>query len=315
MGELEEIVEEDLEFGKNGEESTEKCPSCGSKDIVEREREFVCAGCGLVIQGTVDRGPEWRAFSLEEKLNKSRIGAPVSNKYYDKNLSTTFNPKDVGDDLEKNRKMWRLKKWDKRTKLGESDTRNLSRAFLVLSKLIYSLNIPSDVGEEAHLIYRKALGKDLIKGKTILGFACASLYGACRKSNRVDRTLKEIADINPDSSMKEISRDYRELVWEDIVDPGLPDYENNVSTIANRMNLRPPIQEIAADVIREAGETGTRAGKDPRGLAASSLYIACRLTGEKRTQKNLAEVAGTTEVTIRNRYKELLGELDVFVPL
>ena len=68
-------------------------------------------------------------------------------------------------------------------------------------------------------------------------------------------------------------------------------------------------QRRAREILRMAQEARISAGKDPMGLAASALYVACTLEGEEKTQKDIAEAAGVTEVTIRNRYKELLEEL------
>jgi transcription initiation factor TFIIB len=63
--------------------------------------------------------------------------------------------------------------------------------------------------------------------------------------------------------------------------------------------------------LKKASETRTSAGKEPMGLAAAALYVACVMEGENKTQKDVAEAAGVTEVTIRNRYKGLKAILNI----
>ena len=68
------------------------------------------------------------------------------------------------------------------------------------------------------------------------------------------------------------------------------------------------------EILEEAKKRGLTAGKDPAGLAAAAVYTAAQLYDERRTQKDVARVAGVTEVTVRNRYKELIQYLRIRVP-
>jgi transcription initiation factor TFIIB len=52
-------------------------------------------------------------------------------------------------------------------------------------------------------------------------------------------------------------------------------------------------------------------GRGPAGIAAAATYIASLLTDERRTQGEIAKGAHVTEVTIRNRYKELTQRLNI----
>jgi transcription initiation factor TFIIB len=87
-----------------------------------------------------------------------------------------------------------------------------------------------------------------------------------------------------------------------------------VSKIAERTGISGKTQGIAIKFLRQAKRKRVSAGKDPMGLAAAALYIACLQNDEKKTQKDIAEAAGVTEVTVRNRYKSLKRQLKIDIP-
>ncbi len=270
--------------------------------------EVVCRRCGLVLQEEVlDQQPEWRAFTPEERRAKARAGAPTSLKQFDKGLSTTFQPyKDVyGRPLStKNRlKMMRLRKWNIRSRMHSSAERNLSQAMNELTRLTDKLHIPSDVAEHAALIYRRALDKGLVRGRSIKSIAAASLYAACRLT-RTPRSLKEISDTST-RRRKEISRCYRLVQRELELTMPVDEPTKFVARIASRAGLSQKTQNTAIDLLHKAKKIKADVGKGPAGIAAAALYIASILTGEKVTQKRLASAGGVTEVTVRNRYDGL----------
>ena len=78
-----------------------------------------------------------------------------------------------------------------------------------------------------------------------------------------------------------------------------------VSRIASKAGLSKKTSRRALVILKRAEESGISAGKDPASFAAAALYVACILEGEDKTQKDVAEAAGVTEVTIRNGYKDL----------
>ena len=81
---------------------------------------------------------------------------------------------------------------------------------------------------------------------------------------------------------------------------------HNVARIASKIGISEKTKRLATEILRKAEETEISAGKNPMSLAATALYISCRKTGENYSQRDLAEAASVTEVTIRNRYKGLL---------
>ena len=80
---------------------------------------------------------------------------------------------------------------------------------------------------------------------------------------------------------------------------------------ANKLNFNSSTQTKAVDILKKAQNIELTSGRGPVGLAAAALYVASLMTGEKRTQREIADVVGVTEVTIRNRYKEIIDKLNL----
>lgn len=286
------------------------CPRCASENLVLdlENGEEVCSDCGLVVsEEIVDTGPEWRAFTNAEKANRPRAGMARSYTLYDMGLSTSFsgNRDARGNRLDpKTRnKMNKLKRYDTRTKLDDTWGRNLSIAMAELDRLSTSLHIPQAVKEDAAVIYRKALKKDLIRGRSIDAFVAASLYAACRL-RRVPRPLKNVSKAST-REHSEVSRSYRLLLRELNLKMPIDDPMKFVPGIASKLEIRRDTEQKAIDILRKAREKNGLSGKDPRGIAAAALYMACIENDDKRIQKDVAAAAGTTEVTLRNRLRGL----------
>jgi len=296
------------------------CPRCGSDNIILdlENGEEVCSNCGLVVsEDIVDTGPEWRAFTNAEKASRSRVGMARSYTLYDMGLSTSFS----GDrdargnrlDPDTRNKMKKLRRYDTRTKLDDTWGRNLSIAMAELDRMSAALHIPKPVKEQAAVIYRKALKQDLIRGRSIDAFVAASLYAACRLS-RVPRPLKNISKAST-REHSEVSRSYRLLLRELKLKMPIDDPMKFVPGIASKLNVKQATEHKAIDILRKARERNGLSGKDPRGIAAAALYMACIENDDKKIQKDVAAAAGTTEVTLRNRLRGLETILQEPVPM
>jgi len=306
------------------EEKLEKrrtCPECGSTKLVrDYERaELVCAGCGFVItEKIMDMGPEWRAFDQEQRERRGRAGAPMTYTIHDKGLSTMIDWRDRdshGKSLtpKKRAQMYRLRKWQRRIRVSDATERNLAFALSELDRMESQLGLPRNVREAAAVIYRRAVEARLIRGRSIEGVAAAALYAACREC-KLPRTLDEIANISR-VGKKEIGRSYRFIARELLIHlrPTSPiDY---VPRFGSELGLSGEVQSKAIELLKEAGKKGLTSGRGPTGVAAAAIYIASVLQGERRTQRNVADVARVTEVTVRNRYKELCEKLGLDVEL
>jgi transcription initiation factor TFIIB len=298
----------------------DKCPECDSSNLVHDydTGETVCGDCGLVLyEQMMDKGPEWRAFTQEEKASRSRVGVPTSYSVHDKGLSTAISQVDRDAfgrklPLSTRLQMWRLRKWQIRSRVHSSIDRNLAQAMAELDRLSDKVYIPPPIKEKAAVTYRKALDKGLVRGRSIAAIAAAALYAACRGTG-TPRTLREIAEASL-VDKKDVARCYRLLLRELEVHMPIADPLTYVSKIAERTGISGKTQGIAIQILREARKKRAAAGKDPMGLAAAALYIACLKNSEKKTQKDIAEAAGVTEVTVRNRYKTLKKQLNLELP-
>ena len=297
------------------------CPECGSTDLIRdyEAGEIVCERCGYVISTILfDTGPEWRAFDEEQREKRTRVGAPLTWTIHDKGLSTVIDWHDsdiYGRKLKPKQKarIYRLRKWHRRSKVSGATERNLAYALSELTKVAYKLNLPKNVLETASVIYRQVVRKRLIRGRSIQGVAAASIYMACRQCN-VIRTLEEVAKAS-NTSKKEGGRNYRFLL-RNLNTKVLPVNPNNyVSKFISQLSLSGNAESLAIKIIKIASELKLTSGRGPAGVAAAATYIASLLTDERRTQGEIAKGAHVTEVTIRNRYKELIQKLYIKVKL
>jgi transcription initiation factor TFIIB len=266
----------------------------------------------------IDRGPEWRAFDADQRQKRARTGAPMTLTIHDKGLSTMIdwrNKDSFGRSISsKNRaQLYRLRKWQRRIRVSNATERNLAFALSELDRMASALGLPRNIRESSALVYRDAVDKNLIRGRSIEGVAAATLYAACRQCS-VPRTLDEIAEVSR-VSRKEIGRTYRFVSRElglRLLPTSPVDY---VPRFCSGLNLKEEIQSRTIEILRQAAECELTSGRGPTGVAAAAIYIACDLGSERRTQREVAEVAGVTEVTIRNRYKELAEKLDIEIIL
>ena len=287
-----------------------KCPRCNSGNLIRdlEAGEEVCGNCGLVVsEDIVNTGPEWRAFTSAEKNSRPRVGMARSFTLYDMGLTTSFKGDRDGQgnklDYETQTKMNKLKRYDTRSKMDDTWGRNLSIAMAELDRIAANLHLPKNVKERAALIYRKSLKKDLIRGRSIDAFVAASVYAACRLL-KVPRPLK-IVSKSSTRQHSEVSRTYRLILKELKLKMPIDDPMKFVPGIASKLKIRRDTEQKAVELLRKARERQGLSGKDPRGIAAAALYMACLTNNDKRIQKEIAQAAGTTEVTLRNRLKGL----------
>ncbi len=280
--------------------------------------EYICTTTGEVLESRlINQGPEWRAFTPEEKERRSRVGGPLSATVHDRGLTTVIDWRDrdaSGKKLEPKKRLEfiRYRKWQIRSRIQSSVDRNLAQAMNELDRIANQLRLTRAVREEAAIIYRKAVEKGLVRGRSIESVVAASIYVACRLK-RVPRTLDEIS-AHTKTNRKEIARCYRLLIKELGIKVPLANPIDYIPRMGSLLELSGKTMKRAADIIKMAKQKALTAGKDPAGLAAAAIYIATLLENERRTQKEIANIAGVTEVTVRNRYKELVKQLNLEIP-
>jgi transcription initiation factor TFIIB len=291
-----------------------RCPECSSTNLVADldMGEYVCGRCGLVIEENIPSPEaEWRAFTPQERDARARAGTPTNYSHYDKGLSTVIRvERDAfGRSLSPKVKqqMWRLRRWQTRSKVHASQSRNLMLAMSELQRLSDILHIPSSVHDMAAIIYRKTLNEGLVRGRSISGMVAGGLYAAIRFS-KLPRTLKEIAEASQ-RTQKEIARSYSVIVRNLDMRMPIDDPIYYVTKVAKKAKVSSDVEGLAIHLIKIAKKNYSTTGKDPSGLAAAILYLSARMLKEKVTQARLAKAANVTEVTVRNRKRDLMKSL------
>ena len=292
------------------------CNNNSGQIITDNESgEIICRNCGMVMLDNVqETRPEWRSFTTDEANNtRSRTGMPTSLARHDKGLATIIGRanKDASGqvlDAAMRTTMERLRTWDFRTQAHTSTDRNLRQAFSELDRLKDKLGLPDSVIEKTAYIYRKVQERGLVRGRTISSVLAAAAYIACREMG-MSRTLDDIAHLN-NIKHKELARTFRLLVLELDLKVPMIDPMKCVVKVANKAKLSEKTKRQAMNIMHDIVKSGVSAGKDPMGLAGSVIYMSSINTGETITQMDIADAAGVTEVTIRNRYKDIKKQND-----
>ncbi|HET7285410.1 MAG TPA: TFIIB-type zinc ribbon-containing protein [Nitrososphaeraceae archaeon] len=292
------------------------CLICKNNHIItdSESGEVICSSCGTVIS---DRNleisrPEWRFYNAEQENDRSRTGIPITLAKADMGLATLIGKDDrdasghLLDGAMRNR-MQRLRTWDLRTRNHTASDKNLLQAFSKLDVLKDKLALSDAVVEKIAYIYRKVQHRGLVRGRTISGLIAAAIYAGCREME-TPWTLKDIAAAS-NVKRKDIARNYRMLLFELNLKVPNADPIKCIVKVANRANLTENTKREAIAIMKDVAKKEISAGKDPMGLAATILYLSCLRTGEETTQTQIAQASGVTEVTVRNRLKELKSKL------
>ncbi|AGB39936.1 transcription initiation factor IIB [Natronococcus occultus] len=311
-------LRDDEEQSEQSEDETAPatCPECDSDNVVQHSDpgERICKDCGLVLEESmIDSGPEWRAFDHQERQQKSRVGAPTTQTMHDKGLTTQIDWKNedaYGRSIssEKRSQMNRLRKWQTRIRTKDAGERNLQFALSEIDRMASALGVPRAVREVTSVIYRRALQEDLIRGRSIEGVATAALYAGCRQEG-IPRSLEEITEVSRIERI-EISRTYRYISNELGLELRPIDPKQYVPRFTSKLELPQEVETKANEIIDETADP-LLSGRGPSGFAAAAIYAAALLCNEKRTQREVADVAQVTEVTIRNRYQEQIEMLEI----
>ena len=295
------------------------CSTCNTDQtaITDPESgEIVCSKCGLVISEKIEdyAHQDRRAYSMQEADERARTGARTSLAFHDMGLSTIIGKanKDASGQLLNSAmcsSMEKLRIWDSRIHVNSSEDRSLRRAFHHLNTLRDKLGLSDTLVEKSAYLYRKAQERGLIRGRTVDGIMTAAVYIACRETG----TPKSLEDISLVSNLKrkDITRCYRRLVFDLDIKIPIVDPMKCIVKVANKLGLSEKTKHRAMNLMTYAIKMEINAGKIPMGLAATVLYASCMKTGENISQTNIAEASGVTEVTIRNRFKDLTSRIKI----
>jgi transcription initiation factor TFIIB len=286
-----------------------KCPVCQSEVRVSDQEtgELICGVCGLVLdQDKINGGPEWRAFDLQEKSTRARVETFGSSAMRDQYYTNLYGFSDGSGrklSLDAIKKMQRLNRVNNVANNDETVRRNLKIASKSMSMLTEKLGLPRGINDDAFKLYRRALDRDLIRGKTIEGFIAASLLVVIRERG-IARSLLEIASAL-DVDQRVVARLYRELLTEFNLRMPIDEPRKYFEKLCGKMEVEPEVHVRAQNLLKLAKTQGLIQGKRPNGVAAAALYLALRESFVGVTQKCIARLAETSEVTLRIRVNDL----------
>ncbi|MFX1449331.1 MAG: transcription initiation factor IIB family protein [Promethearchaeota archaeon] len=286
------------------DQSLTKCPECGCEEIIRDylQAELICSNCGLVISEHMIAFKTRRAFSAEERKEREHVGSPLSNILPDYGLSTCIDKNNPdGASSKEIQKFNRIRKWNTRM---DWHHRNLSIATNEIRRICSHLELPSRVSDRAAILYRKVYKQNLLKGRSIKSMVCACIYIACRE-HKIPRTLTEICGLSSENQ-KTIRRCYKIILQNlKIKVPNLKATEL-IAKMASNLQISKETENRALEIIQIAKKNRNLTGKDPKGIAAAAIYLAALEMNNRKSQSEVSKVAEITEVTLRNRYKELL---------
>ncbi|MEJ2251581.1 MAG: hypothetical protein P8Y70_17420 [Candidatus Lokiarchaeota archaeon] len=290
------------------DEEASQC--CDDPCIENRDGNAVCINCG-VVKGRAIVGNETRAYTAQE-IEERRHREPRWRGFGPRTILPNEKRDYHGNALGTKEKTLfsRLSKIQK--SLVSSIERNLWEAKPKLKQLVSKLNIPEYIEETAWKIYMEVAKKQLTMGRTIDGFVAASLYAAIRV-HEFPRLLEDISNISL-TSRHTVVRSLGMIIKEVLPELGLkyqPITENQlIFRFGNQLELPMQVQKKALKLLIRASKGGLqKIGKDPKGFAASVIYIAAKSTEHKMTQAEVSEVAGITEVTLRSRIKDIKSRI------
>jgi transcription initiation factor TFIIB len=301
---------------KNDFESDNICPTCGKWLIGDLYKgEILCQSCGFVVSEQVeDTGPEWKAIDSDDKSKRVRVGSPMTVTLHDFGLSTEI-ARDFKDsqgrylDSKSRNQFYKLQKWQRRVRTSPAE-RSLSNVLSKIGEVSNSINLPKNVVETAAHIYRDSARLKIARSKSIMGMTAATIYLACRKCG-VGRSLKEIAgaaNIEERSAAKYYRLVLKEVENNYVPPPSIWKY---ISKLVNMGRIDPKVERLALILARKTEDSRISSGKAPAGLASAYIYMSSVMLGIHIPQREIADLADVTEVTIRNRCREILENFTI----
>ena len=295
------------------------CPECKSTivdDIHSGER--ICSSCGIVVdEQMADYGPETKGANLVDKMRLARATGHTTFAQHDMGIATEisigttdYSGKKINSTISS--QMQNLRKWQQRVRVTSPRERRLTNVLGKITETCESCGLSKNVIETASKIYRSLDGKNIeVKGKSVISITVAVVYLACKQCDVV-RSLEEICrevciekDVKAKSKLA--AKYYRNLVLEmgHEVTPTLT-MDKYISKIANLTKTDVRVERLALEIAEKAQVEGITDGKAPNGIASAYMYIGSILLGQTVLQRDVSTISGITEVTIRNRVKEIL---------
>ena len=258
------------------------CPDCSSEEIRnEGDGIMTCNKCNSIF----DSGPQWTRYNPKSPARKQ------SKNIENEGISSKT-----------------IMKWQRETRTGNLASRSILLASEEIERISDEIKITDSIKESALEIFSSSSKSGLVRGRSSEKVAAASIYTACRMAN-VPRTLDEIAD-KSNLNRNELSRLHKLIVRKLKLKVGFTNIGNLLPRFATKLALNKNIQNDAQDIIELVESSDYRQGISPAALLGAALYISCKNNKIRRSQLEIAKAVGTSEVTLRNRAKEILSLID-----
>lgn len=292
------------------------CRECRSPLIDDMQNgETICSGCGIVASShAIDYGPESNTTDHEEKIRLARATGINTYARHDLGVTTTIDPssKDFsGRSIDRRiaNQMTNLRTWQKRIRVSSPLEKRRVSVLSVMGMATASLGLPKTVLETASVLYRNIDSQINIKGRSTEAIVAAILYMACKKCGIV-RSIDEIARSTGPASKAKVklaARYYRTMMMEtnQAGTPGIT-LDKYISKYANMAQVDAKVERLALNMAAKTRNAALTAGKSPHGVASAYLYMASVILGYGMPQREISSVSNVTEVTIRNRCREIL---------
>lgn len=303
------------------------CPECNTNLIEDASKgECFCPSCGYVVMEQIeDFGPEGISSDMEERMKNSRTGSPMSYSLHDLGLRTEiaysfkdFNGKPINSAVAE--QMQSVRRWHSRIRVASPKERRLSNVLSKINETCSALNLPKLIAETASMIYRNYENQNAAKGKSVACMAAATVHLACKRCSVV-RSLEEIVEAtgvsNADNSYLKLASKYYRMLVMDIggINVQRLSIDHYISKLANMAKIDVKVEKLAVDVAHKTEDHVLTDGKAPNGLAAAYIYIASILLGVNVLQRDVSGLSNVTEVTIRNRCKDILTNFKLRIAL
>ncbi len=313
---------------RNIDDLNGRCPTCNSILVEDQSKgEYFCSSCGYVVyEHAPTLATESIDSSLEARLKSTRGSGGTSYSYHDLGISSDiyhanrdFNGKSIRSDMLE--EINRIRRWHSRLRVSSSKDRRIYNVLTKINEICSILSLPRVINESASLAYRMIESKSKAKGRSSVCMACACIYHVCKQYS-ILRSIDEIAEAAGCKNRRLIYKYYRIIALESTVDDESRDsiYNNSsngrglfiipiemyVAKLSNTIRLDTKVEKLAIDIARKTVDRSMD-GKAPYGLAAAYIYMACVLLGMKVLQSDISSASNVTEVTVRNRYRELIN--------
>jgi len=274
-----------------------------------RAGDQICSECGLVVgDRVIDVGSEWRTFSNEKaNADPSRVGGPENPLLNGSDLSTMIG----GGRGEAAFDEFGVAKYQNRRSVTNSD-RTLLNSFREIAQMADRINLPRTIQDRANNLFKMVHDGKNLKGRSNDAIASASLYIACRQEG-VPRTFKEICAVSK-ISKKEIGRCFKLILKALDTSVDLITTGDFMSRFCSTLTLPNSVQKAATSIARAAVDLDIVPGRSPISVAAAAIYMASQASEHKRPQKEIGDVAGVADVTIRQSYKLMYPRAEELFP-